>query len=210
MVLASTDTGKNLSDLTNLADKIMEVATPPIANITTTSSSSEVAQLRSEIGELRRLVEQLLSRNHPPHQRTVGRDNPVADAFSRVDIQAIHQLPPSIDLTAMATAQLSDPELQKLQTTSTSLKFTEVPIEGTSTTLLCDISTGNQRPYVPLKFCFPVFEKLHSLAHPGILLPSICSPPTMFGQVLIQMFVNGLASVCSASKTRFTDILLIH
>ena len=68
----------------------------------------------------------------------------------------------------MAAAQASDPELQKLRTTSTSLKFAELPIEGTSVTLLCDISTGKQRPYVPLKFRFPVFEKLHSLAHPGV------------------------------------------
>ena len=30
---------------------------------------------------------------------------------------AIHQLPPSIDFTAMATAQVSDQKLQKLQTT---------------------------------------------------------------------------------------------
>ena len=73
MVLASTDTGKNLVDLAQLADKIMEVAAPPIATVTTTSSLSEVAQLRSEVVELRRLVERLLSSNHPPHQRTPSR-----------------------------------------------------------------------------------------------------------------------------------------
>lgn len=66
MVLASTDTGRSLDDLAQLADKIMEVAAPPIASVTTTPSSSEVAQLRSEIGELRRLVERVRPATYPP------------------------------------------------------------------------------------------------------------------------------------------------
>ena len=62
MVLASTNTGRGLGELAQLADKIMEVpvATPPVASVTHTNSS-EVTQLCSEIGELHRLVEQMLS-----------------------------------------------------------------------------------------------------------------------------------------------------
>ena len=70
MVLASTDTGKNLADLAQLADKVMEVAVPSVASVTATSSPSEVAQLRSEIGDLRKLVGRLLSSNR---QRTPSR-----------------------------------------------------------------------------------------------------------------------------------------
>ncbi len=98
-----------------------------------------------------------------------GTDNPVADALSRVDIHAIHQVPPALDLVAMATAQLSDPELRQLRTSSTSLKFTEMPLEGTDIQLVCDVTrSGSRRPYVPPNFRYQVFELLHSLAHPGI------------------------------------------
>ncbi len=36
------------------------------------------------------------------------------------------------------------------------------------TTLLCDMSTGTPRPYVPQPFHRVVFDALHSLSHPGI------------------------------------------
>ena len=85
-----------------------------------------------------------------------GTDNPVADALSRVDIQAIHQIPPTIDFTAIAAAQLTDRELRHLKETSTSLKFSDIPITGTNYTLVCDTSTGKQRPYVPLKFRYSI------------------------------------------------------
>ena len=53
MVLASTDT-TNLEKMAQIADKIMEVATPPISTITVSSDLNEV---RSEISDLRKLVE---------------------------------------------------------------------------------------------------------------------------------------------------------
>ena len=34
--------------------------------------------------------------------------------------------------------------------------------------LICDTSTSTARPYLPLLFCYPTFELLHSLSHPGI------------------------------------------
>jgi cleavage and polyadenylation specificity factor subunit 1 len=97
-----------------------------------------------------------------------GSDNPVADALSRANIQAVHQVPPQIDFSAMAAAQSTDCEFQQLKDTSTTLNFVTVPIEGTDLTLICDVSTGKQRPYVPLNFRYSVFDHLHSLSHPGI------------------------------------------
>ena len=97
-----------------------------------------------------------------------GQANPVVDALSHLDIQAIHETQPSIDFKAMATAQSSDPELKRIRTTSTSLKLAEFPLEGAKTALVCDISTGKKRPYVPPTFRSQVFDALHSLAHPGI------------------------------------------
>ena len=57
MVLASTNT-TCLDNLAQLGDEIMEVATPSIANVT---ASTEVKQLRAEIGDFKRLVQLFLS-----------------------------------------------------------------------------------------------------------------------------------------------------
>ena len=43
-----------------------------------------------------------------------GRDNPVADTLSRIDISAVQEIPPAIDFCAIAQAQHNDSELQKL------------------------------------------------------------------------------------------------
>ena len=98
-----------------------------------------------------------------------GRDNPVADALSRIDINSVQQVPPAIDFTAVAAAQLNDQELQQLkESSSTSLRFHNVPLEGTQHLLVCDISTGKQRPFIPSTFRYTIFERLHFLSHPGI------------------------------------------
>ncbi len=68
MVLASIDP-KDLETLAATADKIMEVAAPPVCNVTASLPSTQVDQLRSEIGELRQLVEKLLSSNRPTRQQ---------------------------------------------------------------------------------------------------------------------------------------------
>ena len=41
-------------------------------------------------------------------------------------------------------------------------------IPATNATIICDLSTGVPCPYVPSKFRRPVFDSLHSLAHPGV------------------------------------------
>ena len=97
-----------------------------------------------------------------------GQANPVADALSHLDIQALHETKPSIDFKAMATAQTSDPELKQIRATSTSLKPTEFLLEGAKSAVVFDTSTEKKRPYVPPTFCRQVFSALHSLAHPGI------------------------------------------
>ncbi len=100
-----------------------------------------------------------------------GADSPVTDALSRIDINTINHLPFSTDLQKLARAQTDDQQLQcLLQSTSTSLKLTTVPIseQQTEVPLICDTSTGTSRPYLPLTFRYPTFEQLHSLSHPGI------------------------------------------
>ena len=99
-----------------------------------------------------------------------GPNNPVADALSRVHVSAIHtgDTVPVVDFRAMAAAQAADPSIRKVHSDS-SLELQQVPLalsDGVS--LLCDVSTGVQRPVVPESFRRPVFDTLHSMSHPGI------------------------------------------
>lgn len=97
-----------------------------------------------------------------------GNLNPVADALSRIEVNAV-QRPLGLDFQAMAAAQRTDPDLLRLQTVaSSSLRLREMPLPVSPVPLLCDISTGVPRPVVPSEFRRPVFDALHSLSHPGV------------------------------------------
>ena len=99
-----------------------------------------------------------------------GSDNTVADALSRVSVNAIHTWAnvPAVDFQAMAVAQTDDPDVHTSRTNS-SLNLQQVPLTTSGeVTLLCDESTGIQRPVVPKEFRRPIFDALHSLSHPGI------------------------------------------
>lgn len=68
----------------------------------------------------------------------------------------------------MAAAQTDDPSLTRLRSDS-SLRLEQVPLVlSDGVNLLCDTSTGVQRPYVPESFRRAIFKSLHSLSHPGI------------------------------------------
>ncbi len=99
-----------------------------------------------------------------------GSDNAVADALSRLPVNALHtgNTTTIVDYQAMAAAQLEDRTLSTLQADS-SLHLQQVPIamsDGVS--LLCDVSTGISRPVVPESFRRHVFDCLHCQSHPGI------------------------------------------
>ncbi len=69
----------------------------------------------------------------------------------------------------MAAAQRTDPDLLRLQTSqSPSLTLKEVPLPMSPDTLICDISTGVPRPFVPAQFRRAAFDSLHALSHPGV------------------------------------------
>ena len=98
-----------------------------------------------------------------------GHNNPVADALSRIELNAItspSQLP-MVGFKEMAAAQ-QDSQLQELTKGNSSLVLKPVPAAMADVTLFCDVSTGMPRPHVPNKFRRSVFDSLHSLSHPGI------------------------------------------
>ena len=96
-----------------------------------------------------------------------GQGNPVADALSHLETNAIHMQPSQsiVDFQAMAKAQPTDKDLQ---TSSNNIKFTRVAMPMCKDSLLCDTSTGTPCPYVPQQFRRTVFNSLHDLSHPGI------------------------------------------
>ncbi len=77
---------------------------------------------------------------------------------------------PAIDFTAMAREQLLDNDLKETinNPNSSSLKLEQTWLDDSNTTLLCDSSTGKLRPLVPSNMRRLVFDRLHSLSHPGI------------------------------------------
>ena len=96
-----------------------------------------------------------------------GSSNAAADALSRVEVDALGaplSSTSSVDVVAMARAQQDDPDLLN----SSSLQFRPVPVPTSDTTILCDMSTGTPRPFVPQPFRRAVFDALHSMSHPGI------------------------------------------
>ncbi len=99
-----------------------------------------------------------------------GTENAVADALSRIETNALLSgHPPVVDFTAMARDQAADPQIRALQSSPSSTLVVEaIPLANSSDPLLCDTSTGSQRPLVPLQWRRTVFQSLHGLSHPGI------------------------------------------
>ena len=99
-----------------------------------------------------------------------SQDTAVADALSRLETNALlSSEPPAIDFPAMAKAQTLDTQIRALQSSpSTVLKVEAVPLNTSDGTMLCDTSTGVNRPLVPRQWRRLVFDSLHSRSHPGI------------------------------------------
>lgn len=95
-----------------------------------------------------------------------GSDNSASDALSRV--AALSPLPVTVDFQAMAEAQREDPDLLAERQKESSLQLNDIPLPLGSSTITCDVSTGNARPFVPLSFRKAVFDALHNPHHPGI------------------------------------------
>ena len=79
-----------------------------------------------------------------------GKQNVVADALSRAYVGklTVRNLP-NIDMKVFREEQINDPELHALQTAVTSLKLEQFEVADTKEYIVCDVSTGNVRAYVP-------------------------------------------------------------
>ncbi|PIK55880.1 gag-pol polyprotein [Apostichopus japonicus] len=98
-------------------------------------------------------------------QHVHGVDNTVADALSRLHVDALHTSF-TVDFDRIAADQ-NDDEWEEIQK-SPSLTFKQVPRPSSGGMIWCDVSTDHERPYVPKKHRRTVFEALHNMSHPGI------------------------------------------
>ena len=76
MVFASIDTTTELQKLADMADKIMNVATPTVSTIASGGSSSEVSELCQEVSHLAELLASLTTRYSRPCNRNRSRFRP--------------------------------------------------------------------------------------------------------------------------------------
>ena len=97
-----------------------------------------------------------------------GKANAAADALSRLQVNATSMPNLVLDYDKLAEAQAIDPEIQDIAQSKTSIHFSTVNLPMTAKRLLCDVSTGNPRPWVPKEFRRAAFHTLHRLSHPGI------------------------------------------
>lgn len=106
-----------------------------------------------------------------------GSKNTVADALSRIEIDYI-TTSNTLNFNQFAEAQKNDPEVQNfLSNNTSSLKLEYKPCQNSDCNLLCDMSTGTPRPFVPKSFRKTIFDHLHNISHPGIITTTklICS-----------------------------------
>lgn len=96
-----------------------------------------------------------------------GDANIPADALSRLPVCSIFSSS-DIDLAAIAKDQPPLSSLEFYNEILHSCNFQPLPLPCSEGTILCDISTGSPRPFVPDKYRYSVFLSLHSLSHVGI------------------------------------------
>ncbi|GFU55543.1 retrovirus-related Pol polyprotein from transposon opus [Trichonephila clavipes] len=94
-----------------------------------------------------------------------GSDNIAADVLSRVSAITF---PSQIDYDCITETQQTDQELHTLIASGTSLELKKVTFPNSSTEIMCDLSTGTARPYIPKQHRQDVFSAMHNLSDPGI------------------------------------------
>ena len=120
------------------------------------------------------------------------KDNVVDDCLSRL---AINNVTLGIDYTTMAVSQVNNEAVQAYCTAITSMKIVTMPVYPDGPELVCDISTGSQRPVVPLNFRRQVLHVIHNLSHPGKTLHKNSLAKNLYGMVLTNKSTSGLRNV---------------
>nr|CDS26256.1 gag pol polyprotein [Hymenolepis microstoma] len=79
----------------------------------------------------------------------------------------LHQIAlPSLDLQALASEQRSDPDFAEISS-NPSLHFECLPLPVSNIEILCDVSTGRPRPFVPQAYRRKIFDHFYGFSHPS-------------------------------------------
>ncbi|GFW77509.1 helicase domino [Trichonephila clavipes] len=128
----------------------------------------------------------------------VGTENKVADALSRVEIDAIIK-PPILDYKKFAQTQLPDSEIQSFLKADSSIKLEKqyFPLEDVS--LYCDKSLETLRPFVP--------KNLRQVTGiPGVCVwPEVIPTEDMLAETTARALLNGCISRFGTPVTITTD-----
>ena len=100
-------------------------------------------------------------------RHVTGLGNPVTDALSCLKANSVQldHTPPTVDFDALPKAQSYDADMQKLQSSTTTLKL-QCPCAVTLSFVIHQLGTSH--PYVPEQFYHIIFGSLHSISHPGV------------------------------------------
>lgn len=100
-------------------------------------------------------------------QYVTGNDNAVADALSRT-VESI-VCPTNIDFDEVAQAQETDQQLSDfLARSNKEQRLQRIHSPLCNSPIYCNINKDCVRPYIPEQFRKLVFDKSHSISHPGI------------------------------------------
>ncbi len=123
-----------------------------------------------------------------------GKDNPVADALSRNWVYSLSNDPSAaIDFDRMVEVQREDPELQKLQCSSSTLVSKDITLPMANQPLVCDVSTDVPHLFVPTEFCRSVLAFTCSPWHTNNSTPNHGQIRDTCGLASTKTFADGHA-----------------
>lgn len=99
-------------------------------------------------------------------QHISGKLNGVADALSRISVEAIAS-PSPINYDDLATSQTRNACLNRMKEENKH-DLREIIVPGTSAKITCEMSTGTARPFLTEEFRRPAHQAIHDLSHPGV------------------------------------------
>lgn len=123
-----------------------------------------------------------------------GKNNVVAGTLSRLSAVAL----PTIDYHQLAEDQAKSEKVTAYKTATTGLRLSDIPF-GNST-VLCDVSTGKERPVVPPTWIKRIFETIHGLSHPGVK-PTLRAISSRFVWHGLKRDVRRWCQECQACQT---------
>lgn len=94
-----------------------------------------------------------------------GKDNSVADCLSWPVVGAVHL---DLDYASVAVDQAMDADIEAYRIGPTGLQLEDVVVDGSKTTMVCDVSTKHLRPMVPTNLRWGMYDALRGLSHLGV------------------------------------------